>query len=290
MPATTIRADARCARGDHCGNAARAADGTLIPDWADHPSPFCHRCTTAVARTLTAMPARYAWLRHHIGEKGTRPDSGPVTGGAVEAPLPLRADIDALIRDMVDTLCSWEERVADAAGLHRPVTADSRRRRDEVALPAAAAMLAARLDVLLLLPAEPMTRTMELTRSARPLPKGTLGWVHKTAGFIRYYADLSGADAGREIFRLAWMSRRLLGETLPPPDRLDGIPCKGCDVLGLEVCADPDYRSECAACGDLLTAGEYLDWVRLYSARARRWVEEGVVVPADPRGYSQLAA
>jgi hypothetical protein len=292
MPdAATITYDTTrlCARGDHCPAAVHAPDGALVPALAPSGCPYCTRCASAVHRTLGAMPWRYAWLRWHIGDKGTAPP-GPRVTGTREAPIPLRADIDALIREMVSVLSDWDERVAAAAGLDRPGTELARRRRDEVALPAAAAALRAHLPVLLALPAEPMMRTMPLSRNAPPLPPGTTGWVHQAAGYVRYFADLSGADAGRDIFRLAWLSRRLLGETVPPPERLDGVPCKGCDVLALVACADPEYRSECESCGDILSPGEYLEWVRKYTRIARQWVEDGTVAPADPRGYSRMAA
>jgi hypothetical protein len=278
----------RCHRAEHCGNAASGPDGTLLGAWAEPGTPYCHRCTQAITRTLTAMPARYAWLRWHIGRKPVTGQADPVTGTR-EAPMVIRLDIDALIRDMTGVLGSWDERVADACGLDRPATAISRARRDEVAIPAACAALAVRVPALVALPAEPMTRTMTLRRGMR-FPEGATGWVHRTAGFVRVYLDLSGADAGREILGLAWMSRRLLGETIPPPARLDGVPCKGCDVLALVECWDHAYRSECEACGDLLTAGEYLEWVRMYSRLARQWVEEGTVVPVDRHGYSHMAA
>ena len=283
----TQPSDRRCARAEHCGN-AEPTDQGLAGAWAEPGSPYCRRCTTAAARTLWAMPARYAWLRHHIGYKPA--GHGDPVSGSREAPLPLRLDIDALICDMVLILVSWEERVADQAGLDRPAADVSRRRRDEVAIPAAVATLHPRMDMLLQLPPQPMMRTATLTRNAPPPPAGSTGVVYPLAGFIRYNQELSGADAGREIFRLAWMSRRLLGETIPPPATLDGIPCKGCNVLALEVCGDPEYRSECAACGDLLTPGEYLEWVRWYAAWARDQVAGGTVTPADPGEYQRLAA
>jgi hypothetical protein len=278
----------RCAREQHCGDAAPGPDGRMAAAWAHPGYPFCRRCISAIARTLDAMPQRYVWLRIHLGDK-TASRAERVTMSK-EAPMPLRLDIDALIREMVTVLCSWEERVAAAENLSGPDTDESRSRRDEVAIPAAVRVLAPRLPVLLALGPEPMARAVTITRRTPPPAEGTVR-VLKPGGWAIDNTDLSGADAGREIFRLAWMSRRLLGETMPPAVPLDGIPCKACDLVqALEVCADPRYRSECSECGDLLTSAEYLDWVRRYSAWARGKVTAGDLVPAHMDDYRALVA
>jgi hypothetical protein len=305
--------DRRCARGEHCGNAAITPAGAREPDWALADLPYCHRCASAVGRALDAMPERYVYLRTHIGDKGAGKQQDRVAGSR-EAPTPLRLDVDALIRDMVLILVSWHERVAAAEGLAYPVTDGghdlSRFRRDEVAIPAAVAVLTPRLDTVLQfgpsatmrpLPVGPARDDQhrlvrdpdgKIVTEVRGLDRypGATGVVHPLAGWASVNVDLDGAAFGREIFWLSWMTRRLLGETIPPPERLDGIPCKGCDLLTLIVCPEPVYRSECTECGDLLTRPEYTDWVKLYSAWARRQVESGEVTPADRDAYERIAA
>jgi hypothetical protein len=284
--------DARlCARREHCGDAQPDENG-LVSARAKPGLPFCARCVGAIGRALAAMPQRHAWLRARIGEFPARAARVWVSGTRDPRCAVIRLDVEALTRDMTETLCGWEERVADAEGLHRPGTALSRRRREKVALAGAVSTLGIpeRLEVLLGLPPAPMARYVPLTRRMTAPPPGVTGWVHKTAGYMVINEDRSGADAGLDILSLSWQARRLLGEVIPPPERLDGVPCRACGALALEACAEPEYRSWCAQCGDLLTPGEYLDWIRLYAARVRRQVAAGELEPADPAGYERAAA
>jgi hypothetical protein len=200
--------------------------------------------------------------------------------GSRTPPVPVRLDYDELIRDMLLILCSWEEAVRMAAQLTPLDTVMSRRRRDEIALPAAVTLLIAHFDRLLVLPSAPMRRIRSM-RSAAELPEGTLGLVHPAGGYAEIIIDLDGADAGLEIAALHYRARSALRQTSPPPERLEGIPCRRCEVLGLERAAPPrspdgpEYWSECTQCGQLMTRDEYVTWVRLYAA----WVESQETAP-----------
>jgi hypothetical protein len=270
----------RCARGEHCPGATAAEDGTVTPDWAQYDSPFCRRDHDHAGRCLASLPEWYVRLRAGLGDKRQLADER--VSGSRTAPVPVRLDYDALIRDMLYVLCSWEERVRAAAGLEVPDTGLSRSRRDEKALPAAVAVLTAHFGTLLGLPSEPMPRYRSL-RSAAQLPAGTPGIVRPLAGYAEIVLPLSGADAGNEIMHLHYRARSALGETRPPAERLDGVPCKQCDEIGLarasawsaSDAADTDVWSECTSCGHMMSKREYDEWTEMYA----RYIEEQQAVP-----------
>lgn len=277
----------RCARDARCTGVTTTTDGHPIADQVQAPTPFCGRDVYAIGRALASLPERYVQLRTKIGDKPTI--VGEPVSGSREAPIPLRVDVDATIRDMLLVLLSWEERVAAVARLTRPATWLSRRRRDEIALPQAVTTLQSWLELLLCLPAEPMTRILPI-RGRAALPAGVAGMVHPHGGYIEATIDLAGAHAGLEVLHLVYKTRQVLGETTPPPVRLDGIPCRGCEALAMQVCPDPHYRSECTECGQLLTADEYADHIRDYTAKARALLCAGEIHPNDPVTYHRIAA
>jgi hypothetical protein len=279
------RGGARCARGGHCLNAT-VEDGELTAAWSDPPSPFCGRDTSLVARSLAGLPAWYVALRVAIGDKPRGRDDK--VSGSRAAPVPVRLNVDALIRDMITILCSWDERIADAHQLTRPATWLTRLRRDEVTIPATVGALTPRLPDLLQLPPSPMWRTCSL-HAAAALPAGTPGRVHPLAGYAEVFTELDGTGAGLELLRLDYRCRRVLGHTTPPPVRLDGVPCRQCEALALEVAPEPQYRSLCADCGHLMSHAEYRDWARQYAAWARQRVMSGDLEPNDPAAYQKIA-
>lgn len=261
----------RCARGERCPGAVPGDDGELQPAWAEEAA-FCLRDYRHAARCLGELPEKYVELRVQLGAKSQI--SEDKVSGSRTPPVPVRLDFDAIIRDMILILCSWEERLAHVERLERPYTRLSRYRRDEVALPAAVDTLTAHFDRLLALPAEPMMRVRSL-RAAAELPEGTAGMVHADAGYAECILDLDGADAGLELIHIHYRARSALRMTNPPPERLDGIPCRKCEMLSLERAAPPrssegiEYWSECTQCGHLMRRDEYLQWTKLYAAYVR---------------------
>jgi len=287
----------RCARGERCLDAIPGeAEGTLAAGYAEPGLPFCRRDASAVGRALAGVPERYVHLRTVIGVKGQ--SGGDKVTMSRSAPLPVRLDVDALIRDMILILCSWDERIADLAQLTRPSAQLSRCRRDETVIPAAVAALAPRMDMLLKLQPAAMWRVLPIRfRRGQPpeIPglaghANPAGYAHPHAGYAEVNIDLDGAAAGLELLQLERRCRRTLGLTLPPPVTLDGIPCRRCEHLALEAAPEPQYKSACADCGDLLTPEEYRTWTRTYEAWARAQVLAGELEPSDPAGFSKLAA
>ena len=94
------------------------------------------------------------------------------------------------------------------------------------------------------------------------------GWVKATRHV--------GADAaGNEIIDLHWRARRHLGETKPPPESFDGVPCRNCDEMALERAEPPSdpkseaSKSRCALCKDEMDDAEFAQWCEMYSSWAR---------------------
>ena len=261
----------RCARGEHCADVETGEDGAPVAAWAERA--FCDRDTRQIARCLTGTPEQWVALHQEIGHK--QPGAGDKVSGSRTPPIPLNATIDALLREYVAVLASWDERVRMAAGLTLVDTGLSRKRRDAVAVQAMTRLLAAHLDRLLALPPEPMARSFPLARDGSVImPRGEVpedvpGFIRPIAGYADVTLVLSGADAGLEILALHHRGRSLLGQTRRPPVKLDGVPCKQCDLKELAQPADrPQYKSECASCGHLMTPQEYASWAGQYKAYA----------------------
>ena len=254
-----------CARADYCSGstATIGEDGKTVKTPALCYAAFCQKCRNQVYRALTAIPELWVRLHQELGSKGQASERVTMSRSA---PLPLRADIDALLREHLDILASWDERVRQDAGLTMPDTDEQRRRSDHGRLVASLARtLAAHLDRLLELPADAMSRSYSLHDLGK-IPEGCHGRTHHIAGYAEVTVELSGADAGGEILALQYRSRSVLGETRMV-ERLD-VPCPdpSCDLLMLERVQGSAYEAECRACGRLLNTAEYRSWSRLYAA------------------------
>lgn len=287
-----------CARGEYCGSYELVTeDGKTRREPARSYQPFCPKDRRCIETDLRQLPGQFVLLAAEIG----RPAG---SGQAVRVPfgprIPLRVDVDTLMRAIAESLCSWHERVAQAADLSYPSTTLDPLRRDAIAVRDASRALAERVDALLALPPAPMGRNVPLETEAVPggdgkvrrvlliaeagrwegLAEGTLGKrrVHRDAGWADVIADLDGADAGTEIFTLRYLCRAVLGETRAKPEELLGVPCRQWEECGrmslrrAELPSDPDapvWWSECSECGDRLTEEEYREWTGLCAAYER---------------------
>jgi hypothetical protein len=272
QPASTVAPPPRpaagqhpCARADYCSGstATIGEDGKTIKAPALCYAAYCQKCRNQVYRALTAIPELWVRLHQELGSKGQASERVTMSRSA---PLPLRADIDALLREHVDILASWDERVRMDAGLTMPDTDEQRRRPDHGRQAAAfCRTLAAHLDRLLELPPDAMSRAYSLHDLGK-IPEGCHGRTNRIGGYAEVTVELSGADAGSEIMALQYRSRSVLGETRMV-ERLD-VPCPdpSCDLLMLERVQGSDYSAECKACGRLLSDDEYRAWTRLYAA------------------------
>lgn len=271
-----------CARGEHCASASRERleDGTTLRTPALGWRAFCDADRNIAGEVLEGLPALHGRLAVRIGDFFTpqilvRAPFGPS--------VPLRLDIDELMRLIVTAVCSWHERVADVAHLAAPGYAATRAAelsmRSGTLLAPACSALGAHLDALLALEPGPVMRPPSPLLVA--LPDATVTGIARGGLCLA----LSGADAGNELMRLDYLGRAALLETDPAPVRLLGVPCRSCDRRTLRRAdppqhdGDPEWHSVCVACRDLMDAEEYRVWVNLSAA-----YHEERVTPAQRAG------
>ncbi|MGI5155798.1 hypothetical protein [Microbispora sp. CA-102843] len=282
MPETSV--DQRpCARGERC--AARTIttlNGQRVAVPALTYRTYCDPCRDHVGAILAGLPALY--VRVH-GELGHHSGGGERVTVSRTPPVPLSLGVDALLREVVTVLASWEERVRTVARLAVLDTQASRRRPDGQALDAACRLLAAHLDALLALRPEPMLRVRTIPEAAK-LPPGTPGVVREVAGYAEVILDLSGADAGAEILRLHARCAALLTETRAPAKHLP-VPCDWCSYAELYEVLTWDGRPDgarCRECGYEYSDNEYT------LLRGRVYAEELARAEAQPRRRRLAAA
>lgn len=261
-----------CARGEWCASSVIVTDGgEARREPALGFQAFCPRDTLSITRWLGELPGQYAHLAAEIG----RPSSGTATVRVPFGPrIPLRVDIDALMRAIAESLISWHERVADAASLSYPPARLSRMRRDGWAIQRAADVMCDRTAALLSLGPLAMRRARSL-RDVAEMDDDTVGIVHPDYAAVE--TDLDGADAGTEIITLRFLARAMLGETRARPEELVGVPCRadGCgwrSVYRAELPSredEPAWWTECARCGDRMSEDDYREWVKLCAAYER---------------------
>ena len=276
-----------CRRETWCASSVIVCDnpdgsGRRVPEYG--PRPFCQRDADLVQHSLEELPAQYAHLTAELGNPAVRAQPVRVPFGPR---IPLRVDIDALLRLIAESLVSWHERVAVVDHLSFPEGHLARARRDGHAVERAVDVIAPRMAALIALPPEPMMRAVDL-RDLAAMPDSTPGVVH--AAFAEIVYDLDGGDAGMEILNLRHLCRAVLGETKAKPDELIGVPCRadGCGLRALvraEPPSDPADRghySECLACGDRMDETDYAEWTALCAAYERNRRREPVTLENLP--------
>ena len=110
VPATPTEGQRYCARGIWCAASVIVTEGKDIRrEAALGYQAFCPRDTLSVGRWLDELPAQYVYLAAELGKPSAR-------GALIRVPfgprIGLRVDVDALMRAITESLCSWHERVA----------------------------------------------------------------------------------------------------------------------------------------------------------------------------------
>ncbi|MGS2645874.1 hypothetical protein [Streptosporangium sp. G12] len=235
-----------CARASRCSDPRiETANGKTARLPALTPRAFCDSDRGVIARDLNDIPILFVRVHMELGGS-QQAANGPVVSVSKSAPTPVSLRADELIRLVLAILVSWEERVRRIARLTELDTTTSRRRRDGVILSQAYTILAAHLDALLALEAEPMMRDGELV-------------------------DLGGADAGLDVLDLAWRCRAFLTETSKAARHLQGIPCY-CGFCELyEILEDGQFAgAKCRQCGQDYNAGTYKELTDEQSAVVKK--------------------
>lgn len=112
-------------------------------------------------------------------------------------------------------------------------------------------------------------RWQESVFSHQRLPKPTVDALMTWISGVRLEIVM---ERDPKIGLFAWQLRSirrtlqgLLGDTVPYPQVMWGVPCRRCDLVSTLVLdhEDPDHYRECTACGLLLTEEEYRTWLKL---------------------------
>lgn len=223
-----------CARGRHCLRYWYDAAGEARGAWG--PRTLCDPCRGRLADAIAELPELYAWLWLQLPSSSLPPDARATAVRGRTAPIPLRGDVDALMRDLYDVAASWEERVRDVAHLpdrHRGIHPHG------PALTEITRTLQTHVDALLALQPQPMIR------------RGDDGTI------IEW---LDGATAAEEILRLHAQARRMAGHTRQVTT-LPGVPCPQCDLCAL-VTVSGEANPHCRGCGANLPEEDYRRWTR----------------------------
>jgi hypothetical protein len=224
----------RCHRGPRCARWQRHPDtGARIGAEINADRGLCTTCTHHLGDILGELPRDYVEL-HRVLARIARPGVDVVTGTR-DLPIPVRADVEALMSEIVHEAVCWAESASDVLGIvmDTQVTRDSR---PGVALQRAARILAGAVPVFLAL------RDVEHVEHA--------GLVDGVATVL----VRDGLDGAVILLDRHHRARAVIGQTrkvnhLPSP-------CPRCQYLSLER-EDGDDVIHCRACLRDYTWEEY---------------------------------
>lgn len=268
--------DNRCCRGEWCsGREVVIEQGTRTVLAALTPRAYCQGCQDHIGLCLdgdpddgcrNGMAALYQRLHRELGEARQAEIMVKIPFGPS---LPLSAAIDAQMRAMTETLCSWEERLRDVARLSDLGAAGNRPQDSAADLDRSLRIISPRLNVLLSLIPQEMPRSVPAWAVREEDQDCEI--LASNGVTVTIAPRLGGEHAGQEILHLHYMARRLLLETNPPQPLLPDFRCRVCEQKLLRKAAPPWHEdgewfwSRCDGCGDEATREEYDD-------NAKRWL------------------
>jgi hypothetical protein len=217
--------------GTPCANGRRCAEADYQGNAALCPRAFCLTCRDWIGRTIGWLPEAYANLALMLPRTG---QAGERVSGSREAPIPVAADVEAFMREMVLVAVGWEEQSRAVARLS---DYPAGQRRDGKALSDACRTLGpdGHLDTLLSLEPEPKSRYASPSRLAE-LAETNPGLVlfFDSAGDAWEFREMGGTDAGLEFLAIAGRARGMLGLNRQRR-RITEVACDGygCDALTL---------------------------------------------------------
>ena len=260
-----------CSRGDWCyGRRITTEDGKAVITPAFTPRAYCEKCWAHITECLEALPSASGRLGDELGEQSRRGETIRIPFGPR---LPLRENVDALMRLMAVLLCGWEARVRAQARLvqrdpRKAVhTADSVRH--------AVGTLVDQRNVFLALQPGWMTRTFPRTPEMEA-EFAEADLVRQGADHFTVLVQVGAEDAGRDVLRLHYRAQAILGECGQQAETLDGVPCRKCEDMALERAEPPSdpalpaMWSQCASCRDTMSHEDYIAWAAMYA----KWADD----------------
>lgn len=268
-----------CARGHRC----EERDYQGNPKYG--PRAFCETDARSIRQDILALPMHYAALR---GLLAYASQAGERVSGSKEPPIPLAADVEAFMREIVHVTCSWEDAVRAAARLADPPEG---RRRDGVMLGDAVRTLAGEyrrkadghhemigghFGTLMSLESQHMRRAITRRRveeiieeEGDAIDPGRVIW--DVSGQPWEALDMDGTAAGLEFLALNGRARGMLGLSRQRRSitevRCDT--CKGKTLVQYEG-RDGGWEpvAKCTNCPEVYS-GQRFDWLmrRVYEAQ-----------------------
>jgi hypothetical protein len=215
---------------------------------------LCEGCLLAAERAVPALVLDYRDLEQHLPPSlGVWGDGQPASRD--DHPVPLNLAVEACQREIWWVLTTWEELVRERERLSDSVT---RQVRAGWAVQAAAQILTPRIRLLaaigpVLLCGYPSLDEDELQRY-----EGI------------EYADVPGWRGVVDFTRLHNRAQRLLGLTATRPEICQGIYCRECDLVNVLYREPGSDDVLCGSCRLRYSRADYLEWVGLLDAAARR--------------------
>ncbi len=260
-----------CRFGPHCRTrrAGRPGDAEL--------HGLCWPCEQHGRHAISQLPHQWYALGGIIGRDTGR---GGITGATTtaEAPIPLREHIDALQREIVYVLATWEEPVRDVAHLSDVATCGVR---DATVVRRAARVLTNHYPTLLGLP--PTT--------VRRYTSDELVWMPGELYAATYVDELDGPAAVTVLADLYRRADRTLGNVRAweprsapcPPDRYGGcglaeLPAEDGSIRTALVWEIGSDFVQCRNCGWTIDVDRY------------RWYAETLIPPAARPAYRPAPA
>ena len=244
----------RCYERDYAGNAKRG------------PRAFCPSDERWVERAIGSLPEDYARLSLLLAKAGQQEER---VSGSRDAGLPLAADIDAFMRQIVHVALSWEVHVRGTGRLSA-IPADPRRQ--GVVLAEACKTLARQFTVLLSLGPREVRRHVTRARIAElatEMEQAEAGGIELPEPLIEWDASLDawetvtmdGTQAAMELLGLHGKARGMLGLS-PQRRRITEVRCDGCGAKATLIQREgPDGgwlpMVSCTACPNAYTGARY---------------------------------
>jgi hypothetical protein len=239
------------------------------PQHADREQT-CPRCRLQLEHDFTAVWAMYGRAgedEEEIADGRTRPDGGPRE--IIARLLPMAATPPPSSQPRVsgtrERSIPINVRLMDLLGPVRDLDVGYAYADDQIGDASIASMLHAWA-----------ARWRELAFSYQRMPGTTGDELMSWLSGVRLEIVM---ERDPKIGLFAWQLRSvrrtlqsLLGDTVPYPQVMWGVPCRRCDLVSTLVLdhEDPDHYRECTACGLLLTEEEYRTWLKQIVQGLRR--------------------
>jgi hypothetical protein len=217
--------------GDPCARGIRCEERDYQGNARCGPRTFCETDSRYIRRAITDLPRTYIEVRTLLARTE---QAGERVSGSREPPMPLAADVQEFMREILLIACSWEEVVRTAA---RSSDYPDGRRRDSVQLAAACKTLDINFEALLNLGPCDLVRPATRRRVDQVIEEhgdetGSNLIRYDTSGDAWENVTLDGTAAALEFLALNGRARGMLGISRQRR-RITEVPCDDCKAKTL---------------------------------------------------------